>query len=365
MFRIIALTLALLLAAIAPSMAAHPDTKQEIENLKERIRALETELGQEPAEEQPFTLTALGKHLSFSGLLELEASYNKLENAEESSDLALATAQLSTEAGINEHVGGHLILLYEEDDPNDESIKVDEAVISLSCPRPLFGQTLAFHGGKMYVPFGKFNSYMVSDPLTLDLGETNDTAALFALEGDTWGLSFGVFNGGTDAAGDDDHIDSLVASLEVEPVEGVHLGASYMSDLAESDIGLVADPALYGSSTPALSGYLSLEFARFGIEAEVLGAIEDFDQALIGLSDLTGDRPLAWNLEAAWMPSDKAQLAARVEDANDFQDDVMRYGATGSYGIFANTVAALEYLYADPETDPRSHTLTAQLAFEF
>jgi len=206
---------------------------------------------------------------------------------------------------------------------------------------------------------------MVSDPLTLDLGETNDTAAVIALEGERWSLSLGAFNGGTDARGDDDQIDSLVAALEFEPSEELSFGLSYLSDLAESDIGLVADSTLYGSSTPAAAAFISATLGPFGFEVEALGALEDFDQPLIGLSDLTGDRPLAWNLEAVWMATDRTQFAARIEGANDFQGDLMRYGVTGSCGIFENTVVALEYLYADPETDPASHTLTGQLAFEF
>jgi hypothetical protein len=67
------------------------------------------------------------------------------------------------------------------------------------------------------------------------------------------------------------------------------------------------------------------------------------------------------------MPTDTVQLAARYEEANDFLDDVKRYGATASYGLFEHVVIALEYLRAesDAEEDDRADIVTAQLALEF
>jgi hypothetical protein len=213
-----------------------------------------------------------------------------------------------------------------------------------------------------------FNSYMISDPLTLELGETRDTAALFALEGDVWVLKAGVLNGETDTNGDSNHIDNWVASLELTPVENLTFGVSYINDLAESDNELVQDESLYSSNVAGASAFLSVQCGQFGFEAEYLTALEDFDSALVGIGeDLTGRRPSAWNLELAWMPTEKLQLAARYEEANDFQDDVKRYGATASYGLYEHVVVALEYLRtdADIDADDPINVVTAQLALEF
>lgn len=347
---------------LSPVLAAHPDTGSAIENLKQRIETLEAGQVESPAEEPSFSLMAAGKYLTLGGFLELAANYTDSDGGDDSSDLALATAELSLEVAINEQIGGHVILLYEE---GDDALNVDEAVISLHCPKPFFGQTAAFYGGKLYVPFGKFNSNMVSDPLTLDLGETSDAAAIFALEGNLWNLSLGVFNGGTGAAGDDDQIGSVVAALELTPMDNLSFGISYLSDLAESDSELVVDPTLYGDRVAGAAAFVSVTFGPVGLDAEILAALDDFDAALIGPSDLTGTKPLAWNLEASYQVTDDLLLAARYEQAQDFQDDVKRYGAAASYGLFHNTVLALEYLHANQENNPDSDTLTAQLAFEF
>ena len=365
----IAILLTVLLFCATPALAVHPDAKAEIENLKKRIEALESQKdSSNQTEDQGLDFGQISKYVTLHGLLEAEAYYAKPNDSDEESDLTLATAELSIEATLNEIVGGHLTLLYEEEEGEEDDIDVDEAVISLTSPGQLFGQTPSVHVGRMYVPFGMFNSYMISDPLTLEIGETQDTAALFALEGDLWVFKTGIFNGDTDADGDNNHIDNFVASLELMPVENLAFGVSYINDLAESDNELVQDATLYSSNVAGASAFLSAQCGQFGLELEYLTALDDFDSALVAIGeDLTGKRPEAWNLELTWMPTEKIQLAARYEEANDFQDDVKRYGATASYGLHEHVVVALEYLRSDADVamDDTVDVVTAQLALEF
>ena len=367
MFAIIALV-ALLALSAGPALAVHPsDGKAEIENLKRRIEALEAEraVAERETVGKSLSISNLADKITLSGLIELEAAYNKPEGGDESSDLALATVELGLEVQATDYLGGHLLLLWEEGET--EPIDLDEAVITLTNPEPILGVTPSFTGGKMYLPFGKFNSYMITDPLTLDLGETNQSAGVVSLEGKLWTLQAGAFSGETDTDGDNDTIDGWMASLEIQPTEGFGFGASLISDLAESDVGLVEDETLYKESVMAASAWLSWQIGQFGLEAEYLTALENFDRALVGATDLTGRRPNAWNLELAWMPNDRWQVAGRVEQADDFQDDLTRYGATVSLGLFEHAVLAVEYLRGDakgPDADP-DHTVTAQLAFEF
>jgi hypothetical protein len=367
----VALTIALtvtLFASPMAALAAHPaDGNPEIENLKQRIEALEAE----KKTAKPLSISSLAEKITLSGLIELEAAYNKPEGGEESSDLTLATVELGLEVQATDYLGGHIVLLWEEGEDMEAYDILDEAVIILTKPQPVWGVTPSFTGGKMYLPFGKFNSYMITDPLTLDLGETNQSAGMLTLEGELWTLQAGAFSGETDTSGDHDTIDSWVAALEARPFETLSFGISLISDLAESDLELVADDEegedLYSSSVMGASAWLSWQFGQFGFEAEYLTALDKFDRELLGLTDLTGRRPSAWNLELAWMPNDRWQVAGRFEQADDFQDDVTRYGGTVSYGLFEHAVLALEYLHGDakgPDADT-DHTVTAQLAFEF
>jgi len=360
----IAVLLTALFVSAAPALAIHPDANADIENLKKRIEAQQESTTQTEAQDLDFG--QISKYITLHGLLETEAYYAKPNDSAEESDLNLATAELSIEATLNEYVGGHITLLYEEEAGEEDDIDVDEAVISLTSPGRLFGQTPSVHVGRMYLSFGMFNSYMVSDPLTLDLGETQDTAALLVLEGDAWVFKAGVFNGDTDADGDNNHIDNFVASLELMPVENLAFGVSYINDLAESDNELVQDATLYSSNVAGASAFMSAQCGQFGLELEYLTALDDFDSALVAIGDdLTGKRPEAWNIELAWMPTEKVQLAARYEETNDFQDNVKRYGTTASYGLHEHVVVALEYLRADADVDDTVDAVTAQLALAF
>ena len=120
----------------------------------------------------------------------------------------LATMELGIDAEVNEYVSGHVLFLWEEDDT--EPIDLDEGFITLSggdaCPG-------YFSVGKMYVPFGNFESNMVSDPLTLEMGETRESALQAGFDVDGFYGSVFAFNGDIDEAGEDSHIDNFGAQL--------------------------------------------------------------------------------------------------------------------------------------------------------
>ena len=362
--------------ALSPAWADAPDQRGEIENLKRRLAALE---GREAEADSPFTLETFGKYLRLHGLLELEAFSEKMEGGDETSDLTLATAQVQLEVEINENIGGHIVFLYEEVEGEDDTVEVDEALIHLTHPFDVLGGRIGIYGGKMYVPFGMFNSHFVSDPLTLELGETNDTALyLDYLWGDLVEFKTGFFNGEVDTAGDNNSIDSFVAAVEVTPAEGLSFGVSYISDLAESDGELVSGDLpgdSYRASVAGGAAYLSASYGIFTFEAEYLAALESFDRELVAAnldleddaSGLTGRRPRAWNLELALTPAEGWEVAVKAEQARDFMDDVRRHGIVVAHGLFRNTSLAVEYLHSDGQGEGNDpvHTTTAQLAFSF
>ena len=346
--------------------AAHPDVNTEIENLKRRIEQLEKE--KLPPEEKGFALGTLERYLSFHGLVELEVSYTGPDEGPDESDVSLATAEFGVEAHLNEQVGAHVTFLYEEPEP--AGLEVDEAVITLHCPREYFGLHPFVEGGKFYVPFGRFDTAFVSDPLTLELGETNHTALLIGAGGPLVSLNLGAIRGRADLEEEKEGvIDTGVFSLDLHLLEGMDIGLSYLTDLAESDAELVGtgEVAGYTSDVPAVSAFFSYHWRGSALEFEYLSAVADFDEALVGGTEsLTGRRPAAWNAEISWQGGERWLIAAKAEGADDFRDNEKRYGAAGSVGILPRTVLALEYLYSDVETAGEdSHNLTAQLAVQF
>ena len=343
--------------------ADHPDTQTEIANLKRRIEQLEKHDIDHP--QQSFSLINGQSGLSLTGLVEVEGSYEKFEGGDDSSDLALATVELGIEASLNELVHAHVLLLWED---GDDDVNIDEAVISLTAPRPVLGHELTLHAGRLYLPFGNFNTNMISDGLTLDLAETRDSAVLLEFSCDKMTSKLAVFNGDTDSNDNDDHVDSWVAAIEIQPHSALTLGASYMNDLAESDIELVGDSSLYGHDVPAAGAYVNVAIGAWSFDAEIISALRHFDAPTVaGGEDLSGDQPRAWTVELGWQPTKDLLLATRYEQEEDFQDDAVRYGMTTSYALYDQVMVAVEYLHDDAKGDEGvpTHVGTVQLALSF
>jgi hypothetical protein len=309
------------------------------------------------------------ERFSLSGAIEAEFGYEST-GEEDAGDLVLATVELGADVDIAEHVTGTLLFLYEEDDT--EPMDVDEGFITLNggYALPLF-----LSAGKMYLPFGNFESHFVSDPLPLELGETNQSAALVGYKNDVVVISAAVFNGDVDEAGDDDTVDSFalgaVFSLPGHTMEGVGLsfGASWISNIGDTD-GLeaeIADEAL-SSHVAGFSAFASVAFLdRVFLEIEYLGAMDDFEAGELSFDGGEAFAPSALNLELAVAVSDAVEMAVRYESGEDMGDFLPedQYGVVAAYSLFENTCLAVEYQHGEFAAGHEVDVVTAQLAVEF
>jgi hypothetical protein len=310
--------------------------------------------------------------VEFSGLIEVEAGYGEVDfedplaEDEEADDVDLATVEFGIEAQIAPHVTGNVLFLYEEDE-----LTVDEGFITLDGGEVFPGYLSA---GKMYIPFGGYQTHFVTDPNTLVLGETGEGAILAGviLGDDMVDLSVGAFNGRAKEAGDDDSIDSFVAAAVAAPTDFLALGVSFTSNLGGSD-GLseaLTAPEELDSLVGGWCAFATVTFAeRFSLLGEYLGAIDDFKAGeLYAEDDGKERRPAAWNVELGATILDNLEVAARYGGADDGADFLpeTQYGGVINWGLFDNTNLALEYLHGDFEDDLQEEdTFTAQLAVEF
>lgn len=310
--------------------------------------------------------TMIGDRLSLSGLLELEGYLESIKdrdgNTDSQSDLVLATAQLSVGVLINEMVSGDVSLLYEEDETD---LEIDEAAINLEY-NGWFGRL-----GRQYVPFSPFYSHMISDPLTLELGETRETAVLGGYRTDLVAVELFVFHGDAEKEGGEDHIDDWGAHLTVYPTSGLEVGVGYLSDLADSDAELL-EREEYQSRTGGASAYFVWEFGDYGLSAEFVGATEEFDAEDLDMNgDGHGDRPTAWNSEFAWYPQSFLEFAVRVEGSDEYYDQPeLQYGAKVGWSPMEHLSLALEYLHGEFDKDfsdnlDKRELVVTQLALEF
>lgn len=388
--------IALLLALVCiPGTLLAAQEELSNHDLLQRIKQLESRLEQQSVNEtDPESTPDLAhwsERITLSGVLEVEAGYEDIDfdraGSEDSSDLVLATVELGIDAELTEHISGHVLLLWEEDDT--EPMDVDEAFILMDG---IGDSPVWIRAGKMYVPFGNFTSNMISDPLTLEIGETRESAAEIGVNlGAIYALAY-VFNGDIDEAGDDSHIDNFGAQLGYTLEEdgfNLDVGISYINNILDSDGwgdefedfgGYELDDYVGGFGAHAV-----LETGAFNFIAEYICALDDpeyIDEATGMLEER--DAVKVWNLEMGYMftllnkeavaaiayqgSSDADSMFPTGYAAGDDELDFLpqhRYMATLGAEILPYTSLALEYLHDEYEDDDSADIITAQLALEF
>ena len=321
---------------------------------------------------------SVAQYLELSARVEVEATAGRDFQRAKTSDLTLATVEIGVDANLSEWVSSQIVLLYEEGEEDEHAI-VDVGAITLGNEEkaPFYASA-----GKMYIPFGSHQTFMVSDPLPLELAETRDTAILGGFK--MLGLSGAVyaFNGSVDETGGSDTMNTLGAQLDYEVERGdwkIALGAGWLNNLAESKTlrdHIATTSATVEGSTEAMSIHGRIQHAGWSMLAEYVSALDSFLPGEVDFAG-TGAKPAAWQLELAHT----TELAGReLNLALGYQhsDEAVaiglpehRYLGTVGVSIFAQTTLALEYRHdqdygvTDGGTDENAHQLVAQLAVEF
>jgi len=378
MRRIGVMVLGLCFCALAMGASALAEELSNYE-LTRRIAELEKNQG------ISCVAAAWGDRLALSGLFEAEAGYESVDYAdsvredEDASDVVLATMELGLDAMVNDYVSGQLLLLWEEDDT--EPVDLDEGFITLtggaSCPAYV-------SAGKMYVPFGNFESNMVSDPLTLELAETRESAVTLGVEAKGFYGAVYLFNGDADEFDGDSHVDHYGAhagfAMETEAFN-LGMGASYIDNITDADAWEGFFEALEDESEDgvALDDYVEgvgahaiMSMGPFIVIAEYITALDevefvrDSDGSTLGaVAEVS-----AWNAEFGYsfaLGGNPAIAAVAYQGSDDAGDFLPETRLMGSFGveIYEATSLALEYFHDEFENDDEADGITAQLAVEF
>jgi hypothetical protein len=344
-----------------------------------RTSANSLKISQEAAEakqEQPAgLLSQAAKKIQVYGAVEVEASWQnyKPDSGESNSEsgFTLATAELFVEAEINDYTKGLLHLLYEEGDT--DYLDVDEAFI-------LIGQTeevpFYFMGGRIYPAVGLFESYMVSDPITQNVFETQASAAEIGYASGWLNLGLGGYNAGVHEGGDDpdSNINTFYARLQValpEKIAGddlsIQAGVAYTNNIAGGNLGEEVPDERLGSLVGGWSAMVQAEYKWLGFAAEYISALDDFAPGELSFAEDDSVRPAAYQIELALMPVDGWTFALRYEgssDLGDFEPET-QWGAAISYDILPDTTLSVEYMRGEYENDDTRDLVTTQLAVGF
>ena len=297
----------------------------------------------------------------------------------DTSDLALATVEIGFDVDIAKHVKGRLFFLWEE----EGHVEVDQGIITIDGADVM---PLYVDFGKMYLPFGRFESHFISDPLTLELGETNESAVVAGFRDDLMELSVGTFNGDINKTGEHDRIDNYVASAvftlpeTTESDLNLTAGISWLSNIANSgglhdameeaaeDAGANPGEVTTKHHINGFNAFINFSFLdRFCFNAEYVGAMDNIHVNAENLGSVSVAKPEAWTIELACDVNDSLNLAVCYEGSDNCDEFLPRkqFGGVASYELFKHTSVAFEYLYGKFENNDKRHLLTTMLAIEF
>lgn len=359
------------------------------DQLEERVQALEARVSKDSLP------GGWAERVQLSGVIEAEAAYAALDVSgsdgrdEHTGDIALSSVEVGIDVAASGHVTGHILFLYED----GEDLSVDEGFIEISggeiCP-------LYLKAGEMYVPFGRFESCMISDPLTLDLGETRETAVEAGFDSAGFYGSAYVFNRERSYGGSSDHLDNYGVQIGYAMErDGIRwdVGAGYISTMLDSggfgewidgEAGSLADAGITSSlsnDVPGMGVHALVSMAGFTVIGEYVTLLEKpewaMSDAIPGSLAAAGIASVykrgniaAWTTEIAYtcqVAGREATIAGGLQGSRDAGDFLPERRYVGSVGVslFESTTLALECCRDEFQGGDTSTTLTAQLAMGF
>jgi hypothetical protein len=304
------------------------------------------------------------KNLEISGLIELEASFEEPENGNSTSGFNVATVELGLFAPINDWIEGELVFLYE--DTGETEFDVDTATITIAQPNgPWF-----ITGGLFGLPFGRFDTNLVSDPLTLELGETYEGAAQFGVESSGFSASAYIANGKSNKLGDNGEEEAKIDTYGLDVGYSMESGDSAMSFAAGyiNNIG-TTDALEINPIEDYVPGWFfsaNLGFGGLNVIAEYLAASDQFIASELAWEG-RGAEPSAWHVEAAYTFNDiTAALGYQAtEEAAALGLPESKILAAVSTGLMKNATLSLEWARSENYDATKDNAVTLQLAVEF
>ncbi len=342
---------------------AQTELEQRIQGMEQQMRYLEGRVQSSDAGDKWW------QGVSMSGLVEVEAVSANTDDAD-TSDIAVATVELGLEAELSDWARASVVLLYEEE---GTPLDVDAATLT-------FGNTevspFYLTVGRTVIPFGRFVSHLVSDPLTLELGETSESTAMVGFkQGGFYGNAF-VFNGDTDNG--DDAIDNggLNLGYALEGETGFDVSLSYLSDLSDSDAITDEIGNTVEDDVPGWNAYLAVTHGPFSALAEYLAASDSFATGELAFGG-RGAEPSAWNVELGYtfeLAGKESTFAIGYQGTDEAQGlelPEQRLLVGLSVALAEYTSVSFEwardedYAVVDGGTGEDSDAFTVQVALEF
>jgi hypothetical protein len=306
----------------------------------------------------------LNEQWSVNGTLEAEYQINHSQGKTENGGY-LSTAALGTNFKPNEKLELTGSLLYEEALTEVATpLEVDEAYATWHA---LPNDKLAIRLGKKYVPFGRFESKMLSDPLTLELGETR-TKKTLQVNHQQGAISTAayLFQGTAPKLNSNGkHKQGYGASLRYEHAN-IQAGLDYISNLGQAHAWNTA------RSIPGAALHATKHINKLTLSAEHLTALKTLQA---GDLEQNGDgglassaKPSATHLEASLGLNKDRNIAIALnhtQQAAALDLPKQAYGITYQQPVFKKLNGGIELMHNKDYENIKSKSLTLQIAYEF
>ena len=221
-------------------------------------------------------------HTRIGGMLEVEMDDNTI---------APPTAELVIGSQLGKYVAAEIVVLYD-----DGITGLDTATFTLSPE----DTNWSFSAGNIVIPFGNFDTYMASDPLTLFLGETQETALQYDYTASNLSTSLYLFNGSNNVGG--------ISSLDNFGLKFTHASEfmttsfGYIDDLGDSNaLQTAINTQLGNNDTSAkVAGQaiaMGLRMGSISINSELVSAISAFQAGQVEAGTI---QPFSTSTEIAY-----------------------------------------------------------------
>ncbi|PIE58146.1 MAG: hypothetical protein CSA33_04335 [Desulfobulbus propionicus] len=367
------LTTSLIAASTVVFMGVQPAISASNVELEERISKLEMERG---GGSDDSALGQISEWVTVSGAVEVEAGFVSYDQADtDESDISLATAELGVEAQPLDWTTGFMLLSWDDD---AEELVIDEAHITLGATEEMPAYMTA---GKLYVPFGAYESMMISGPITQDLGEIAANALQAGIDVNGFRAAGYIFNGGVDEADSDDTIESygisLGYALETEQFS-FDVGADWVNNILESGLlGDALDGVMLDEYVPGYALHTMLTVGPVCLIGEYVAMTDDAKEvggevAVYELSAYAVEAGITFDLAGLETTVALGYQASDTDNAAAYEDfpETVILGSVG-VGITDNLSMALEYATVENYSGDKGgdceevDALTLQMAFEF
>ncbi|MEJ2741051.1 MAG: LbtU family siderophore porin [Gammaproteobacteria bacterium] len=248
--------------------------------------------------------TVWPQHLEFGGTLEIEAiAYDGYTSDFDYEDVTVAALELGIGVTLSERLMAEVGFLYEEDETD---FGVDIAVLHLAL-----SDVFTVSAGQVYIPFGRYETALVNDPFTLELGVSIETALLADYNAGTVKVTGYVFNGDVSEASETGDTANSFGVRVAGDAGTLSWGVDFMNNLADSD-GISES---VGASVPdlvsALSVYGSVDVGGIALYGEYLRALDDTQ------FNNQSFEPSALHLEAVFSAAGEASIVGAIQRTDD------------------------------------------------